>query len=122
MLVRHPAVAGQFYPGDPKALRGQIQSFACNPRKKSKVIGIMSPHAGYIYSGKVAAELMSRIEIPPTAVILGPNHRGDGEEFAIMTAGEWATPLGNAKIDTPLAQAILGKCRYLREDAEAHRR
>lgn len=120
-MIRHPAVAGQFYPGTPKALTDQIAGFIREPKQKEKVVGAVSPHAGYIYSGKVAGQLYSRIEIPQTAVIIGPNHRGVGADYAIMTDGEWATPLGNVQIDTVLAGAILKHCRYVKEDREAHR-
>jgi hypothetical protein len=65
--------------------------------------------------------VFSRIHIPQTAVIIGPNHRGAGADYAIVTAGEWATPFGNVLIDTALAQAILKNCRYVKEDLEAHR-
>jgi len=120
-MTRHPAVAGQFYPGSPKTLAEQIAGFVSQPAHKQKVVGVMSPHAGYIYSGAVAGQVFSLVEIPPTAVIIGPNHRGLGADYAIMTAGTWETPLGNVPIDTFLAEAMLKQCRYLEEDAEAHR-
>lgn len=120
-MIRHPAVAGQFYPGAPKTLTDQIAGFIKQSKQKKKVVGVMSPHAGYIYSGKVAGMLFSQIEIPQTAVIIGPNHRGIGADYAIMTDGEWATPLGNVQIDSVFASAIMQKCEYVEEDREAHR-
>ena len=55
--------------------------------KKQKAIGIVSPHAGFIYSGDVAGAVYSRIEIPDTVVLIGPNHTGYGENVSVMTKG-----------------------------------
>ena len=76
-MFRDPAFAGKFYPGSEKALHGMIEKFI-QKAKKDDVKGIVVPHAGYIYSGKVAGEVYSRINFPDTFVILGPNHTGMG--------------------------------------------
>lgn len=84
---RLPAVAGQFYPGDETSLRITIQKLAGDvPEKKQKVFAAVSPHAGYVYSGAVAAEILGRIEIPETVILLGPNHTGKGVPVALSTA------------------------------------
>jgi hypothetical protein len=80
----------------------------------------MLPHAGYMYSGRVAAETVSRIEIKEKIILLGPNHNAIGADFSIMSAGAWQTPLGNVKIDGQLAQALLQQCPHLKDDASAH--
>src|SRR3989338_8898867 len=106
MAIRNPAVAGSFYYYDPKMLHEQIREFAELNASREKVIGILSPHAGYIYSGKVAALVYSRIKFPDTFVIIGPNHYGLGSEFAIMKEGEWNLPFGKVEIDSNLAKEI----------------
>jgi len=120
-MIRKPAVAGQFYPSDPHLLKKLITSFGCKPPgQRAKVIACILPHAGYIYSGKVAAEVVSQIGIGETCIVLGPNHTGYGVPASIMSEGEWQTPLGILKIDTTVARELLKNSTYLKEDALAH--
>lgn len=118
--VRPAAVAGQFYPSSKHSLIAQIEAFIDKNAKKQEAIACMLPHAGYMYSGKVAAETVSRINLKDKIVLLGPNHTGLGEPFSIMTQGLWQTPLGELKIDSELANKILKGSKYLEEDASAH--
>ena len=78
------------------------------------------PHAGYIYSGKVAFEVLSKIEVSATCIILGPNHTGYGVPCSIMREGEWETPLGSVKIDSDLAGLLIKNSKFLEEDDKAH--
>ena len=120
-MIRKPAVAGQFYPSNPESLTKLIAGFGIDKTAhKEKVIACLLPHAGYTYSGKVAAEVLSKIEIGDTCVILGPNHTGYGVPFSIMKEGEWLTPLGSIKIDTDLSSLIMKNSKYLKEDDMAH--
>ena len=119
--VRRPAVAGQFYPDDPATLRREVHSFLVDG-KKERALGCIVPHAGYVYSGHVAGAVYSRLELPKRFIILCPNHSGMGAPLAIMSAGAWSTPLGEAKIDTPLAEALKKAFPYLEEDTTAHAR
>ena len=119
-MKRMPAVAGQFYPGTQRSLHAQMEAFINRDADKEKVIGVMSPHAGYMYSGGVAGALFSTIIIPPVVIILGPNHRGAGSEFAIMTEGSWISPLGETAIDEALGKRLLKHSNLLEEDIEAH--
>ncbi|MDD5045309.1 MAG: AmmeMemoRadiSam system protein B, partial [Candidatus Omnitrophica bacterium] len=118
--LRVPAVAGQFYPAKDKELREQIRSFADWQKQKDDVVGCMLPHAGYVYSGQVAAEVVSGIKIKENIVILGPNHTGYGEMFSLMNEGSWQTPLGNIEVNNALAKAILNGSRLIKEDTLAH--
>lgn len=120
MNIRRPAVAGQFYPGKEDALRSTIDGMVHKVEKKIKAIGIVSPHAGYMYSGPVAGEVYSSIEIPKTIIILGPNHTGIGAPYAIMTEGKWWTPLGDVEIESSLAKEVLDSCELIEEDNSAH--
>ena len=118
--LRKPVVSGQFYPQDAKALNSMIASFADLQAQKIDCLGAILPHAGYIYSGKVAAQTVSGINIKDTVVLLGPNHTGQGSTISIMAEGSWQTPLGNVEIDTKLAELFLKKCHYLKIDSLAH--
>lgn len=119
-MKRNPVVAGQFYPGTEPELKRLIESFLIIDAQKRDALGCYVPHAGYIYSGKVAGSVYSRINIPGTVIVIGPNHTGRGESFSIMTKGSWQTPLGAVEIDEELAKSILAGSMYLSEDAAAH--
>lgn len=119
-MIRKPAVAGRFYPSSPDAIKRQIKEFIVEPEEKIDARGIISPHAGYIYSGAVAGAVYSHINIPEVVIILGPNHTGLGETVSIITSGEWELPFGNVKINDSLANAILSYSRYIRDDNIGH--
>jgi AmmeMemoRadiSam system protein B len=121
MNVRKPAVAGQFYSGKEDALRKSIEQMLCKAESKIKATGIVSPHAGFMYSGPVAGHVYSNIEIPGTVVILGPNHTGIGEPYAIMTEGKWLMPFGEVEIESSLAKDILNSSQLIKEDLNAHK-
>lgn len=121
MPVRKPAVAGYFYPADPAVLRKDISKFI-ESAEKLEAIGIVVPHAGYLYSGAVAGKVYSRVEIPKRLIILSPNHTGLGSPFSITSGGAWNLPFGDAPIDEELAGKLKRACNLLEEDAEAQRR
>jgi len=118
--LRKPVVAGQFYPASPVELRNQIETFIEKKAKKVNVITCMLPHAGFVYSGRVAAQTLSHVNIKDRIILLGPNHTGYGPPFSIMTEGIWQTPLGEIKIDSSLAKGILQNSKYLKADTAAH--
>jgi MEMO1 family protein len=129
-------VASQFYEGDAEALRAQISScflhqlgpqklpqvnFHSHPRN---VVGLICPHAGYVYSGPVAAHSFYELAIdgkPDTVVLLGPNHTGYGSGLALMREGIWRTPLGDVEVDSKIADAILHETSIVDVDDVAHR-
>jgi len=119
-MIREPIVAGQFYPGSAEGLRRMLESMVDDRAEKVEAFGVISPHAGYIYSGMVAGAVISRVKFTDTFVMLGPNHTGQGKDFSIMTEGPWVTPLGEVNIDTPLAKQILASSSHLKDDREAH--
>ncbi len=118
--IRKPVVSGQFYPSNAKDLNAMISSFADQGARKNDVIGCVLPHAGYVYSGKVAVATISRVNIKDSVVLLGPNHTGLGADFSIMPQGSWQTPLGNVEINSELANSFLSKSSHLKADAAAH--
>ncbi|MCX5697657.1 MAG: AmmeMemoRadiSam system protein B [Candidatus Omnitrophica bacterium] len=118
--TREATVAGQFYPSSESQLKRQIASFLSEEKQKLEVLGCMLPHAGYVYSGRVACQTLNAVKIRQKIVLLGPNHTGLGKAFSIMTEGVWQTPLGGVKIDAGLARLILGHSKLLQEDSLAH--
>ena len=119
-MKREPVVAGQFYPGEEAALQEQIKNFIDEGAKKEEALGTVLPHAGYIYSGKVAGAVYSRLILPEKFVIIGPNHTGQGRPFSIVVKGRWKTPLGEVEIDSDLAKEILAFSQNLEGDEKAH--
>ncbi len=120
MQVRHPAVAGRFYPKDPGRLRADLRSYLSPDETKTDAVACMVPHAGYIYSGDVAGAVFRKIHIPRRCIVIGPNHTGMGRPLSIMSQGEWETPLGQIPVATDLAEALIKAFSPLTEDTEAH--
>lgn len=118
--IRTPAAAGRFYSAQKSALRKEIESFIDIRVKKRDVIACILPHAGYIYSGKVAGETISGINVKDKIILIGPNHTGYGPEFSIMSQGSWQTPLGEIKIDAKLSKELLNHSQFLKKDTSAH--
>ena len=120
MLIRKPHVAGSFYPSDSKKLREFCQFHLKSSSKEIPARAVILPHAGYVYSGATACRVLSQIKIPETLLLIGPNHWGEGEDFAIYAYGEWETPLGRVPVASELAAALMDRCKELRMDEEAH--
>lgn len=128
-MIRRSVVAGRFYPGAETALRDMLDSFFNSlgglPQPGALAsLGGLSPHAGYEFSGQIAAHTFAEFQkqLPETFVVLGPNHTGLGSPVAVMTSGTWETPLGNLEIDDVLAKEIFDRCSILDDDAAAHAR
>ena len=135
MKKRPPAQSGTFYPDTEGALRTQIQQSFLHPlgpgaiptipgTRNQNLLGLIVPHAGYRYSGPVAAHSYYRLAsagIFESIIILGPNHTGLGSGVSTMTEGEWSTPLGDVPIDTDLAQEIVDTSHLVDVEDEAHR-
>jgi MEMO1 family protein len=134
--IRRPTVASQFYEGDAEALKAQIRSCFLSklgPQKLPQVnfhnpprniVGLICPHAGYVYSGPVAAHSFYELALdgkPDSVILLGPNHTGYGSGLSVMREGIWRTPLGDVEVDSKLADAILHETRLLDVDEVAHR-
>jgi MEMO1 family protein len=123
-MVREPSVAGQFYPGSETELRREVQQFLRRGTRTGtgqlvRALGIIAPHAGYMYSGAVAGAVYARIELPRRVIVLCPNHTGLGAALAIMSEGSFRTPLGEVQIDNQLAEALKSGFSLLHEDEQA---
>jgi len=119
--IRQPAVAGRFYPRDPKTLLADVQSYLSTPQSPTTAIGCVVPHAGYMYSGHVAGAVFAKLEIPSRCILMCPNHTGVGHPLAIVSEGLWQTPLGPVNIDHELAEKLRHGFPALEEDPSAHR-
>ncbi|MHB9112400.1 MAG: AmmeMemoRadiSam system protein B [Thermoleophilia bacterium] len=117
--VREAAVAGQFYPGTRPGLEHAVKEMI-GPGPRQQALGVMVPHAGYMYSGRVAGEVYGAVEMPQSFIILGPNHSGLGPTASIMSSGVWRLPGGDAVIDEALARAVLTHSSSLEVDDRAH--
>ena len=119
-MMRKPVVAGQFYPGSEALLEKELSALTVDKKKKLDAVGVVSPHAGYVYSGPVAGEVLSSIKAKTTYIILGPNHTGFGKPFGLDAERTWKTPLGEVNIDKELAEAILGHSQHVEKDTLCH--
>ena len=121
-MIRKPAVAGFFYSDDPDQLNQDLDSYLSlgEDTAPSKALGIISPHAGYLYSGGVAGNLFSSTELTDQFIVLCPKHYAEGDDAAIISAGHWDTPLGSYPINTDLALKLMSAINILEEDPQAH--
>lgn len=118
-MTRVPAVAGQFYPKEKEALLSEMAKLIPSGKSRVRAIGAVSPHAGYIYSGRVAGEVFSRMHPRKTYVVLSPNHSGSGSDFAVSSE-PWKTPLGTIEIDKELLEAVMARTGLVETDPLAH--
>jgi AmmeMemoRadiSam system protein B len=122
-MDRAPAVAGRFYEGDAHVLAREVRGFLAAEAAPRPAVGLVAPHAGYLYSGAIAGAVYARVAVPPRVVVLGPNHTGLGRPAALWPAGGgWRTPLGTVPISQPLTEALaasalveLDRAAHLRE-------
>lgn len=131
---RKPAVSGLFYPNSLEDLSKTINTLFLDqkfgpgvvpPSKQGeRIFGVVVPHAGYIYSGAIAANAFYAISSSNfgSVIIIGPNHYGIGSDVAIMKEGSWVTPLGRTEIDANLASEVLKHCEIVESDYFAHSR
>lgn len=97
-----------------------IEEMVPEKLERKKAFGVVSPHAGYMYSGRVATAVFASVEISQFVVILGPSHRGISPIFALQAKGSWQTPLGEVKIYSELASRLMELSSLLVDDPRAH--
>jgi len=118
--VREPVVAGQFYPGAKASLERALSGLTEKKAKREKIIGAISPHAGYVYSGAVAGRVLSMLAPKELFIIIGPNHTGIGKPFSVFAEGAWNTPLGSVEVDKEFAEHLIGNSGLFKADRSAH--
>ena len=113
-LIKYPVVSGSFYPKDKNALAGQINSFLSKVEEgpffnDKEILGLMSPHAGYVYSGQVAAHGYKAIQgrSYDAVVVMAPSHAYPFEGISVYKEGFFRTPLGDIEVDTELSAELL---------------
>lgn len=112
-----------WYPSDPGDLRDFLGR-AIDPRDEAVAehcLGVMCPHAGYRYSGRIAGSVYGRVVVPDRVVVLSVNHRGYGKPGAVWTRGHWEIPGAVVAVDAELADSLLARSDLLRSDTVAHR-
>jgi AmmeMemoRadiSam system protein B len=123
-VIRNPAHAGQFYPANPDELKAQVSGFLDNAKTQPEngVMAITVPHAGYVFSGKVAGEGFRAASTcqPDTIVLLGPYHYGPLSGAAVFTSGKFLSPLGSSQIDEDLAKLFLEKVKDAKDNPTPH--
>ncbi len=123
--VRPAAVAGSFYPGDPTTLRADVEAFLASVHptvSKGRLVALMVPHAGYEYSGKVAATSYKTLNGGRwrRIILIGPSHYVAFDGFAVDDSSAWRTPLGDVPVDRQTATALLARDRRFRVFPPAH--
>jgi MEMO1 family protein len=147
-MIRKPAVAGLFYDNNPENLKktiewcfthrlgpgkipelgslkkfGDVENNKERRLKKDNIYGAVVPHAGYSYSGPIAAHAYSKLVengFPETFIILCPNHTGLGSGISIFNEGKWNTPLGNVGVDEEFANHMILNSNFIAPDTSAH--
>lgn len=120
-MIRQAAVAGMFYPGSRNRLQKQLSELIVETEEKKTIMGLVSPHAGYVYSGGCAGCGFGQIRIPDQIIILGVNHRGFGHPFAVDGNDAWETPLGQCEIDQSLRSELVENSKIFAIDSDAGR-
>jgi len=118
---RPPAVADRFYPGDPRALRRELERCLVRDVEPVPARMILAPHAGYVYSGALAGRTWSHVHVPERVLLLCPNHTGRGARRSLWPGGAWDTPDGPVPIAADLTDALL-RHAGLQADTAAHLR
>ncbi|MCU1277573.1 MAG: hypothetical protein JWM53_1119 [bacterium] len=121
--VRRPAVAGRFYPEDPDELRAEVVTFLGGEATGGgrAHVGVVAPHAGYVYSGPIAGRVFADTIVPRRVVLLAPNHTGRGARAAVWARGAFALPGDEVPVDEELAARLLAAGVGFVADKEAHR-
>ena len=119
MSVRPPVVAGRFYPAHPDRLRAEVAAYMPETAREP-ALAVIVPHAGYMYSGATAGATVTRVAVPETVLLLGPNHTGLGAACS-LSPDDWQIPGATIPQDRELAGAILQHSSMVQEERAAHR-
>jgi AmmeMemoRadiSam system protein B len=119
-VKRKPVVSGYFYPGKKKQLREMLGRMINPETPEEKALCVISPHAGYVYSGSVAGAVFASTVIPDRAILLGPSHRYGGDFFSLANDDSWETPLGDVFLDTEMTEFLINSLPHTHYDSSAH--
>ncbi|MCK9582190.1 MAG: AmmeMemoRadiSam system protein B [Endomicrobiales bacterium] len=116
LTKRNALFAGSWYPTSKKA----IGAYLTSTTKKTNVIAAMVPHAGWIYSGKVAGSVFSAMSPADTYIIISPNHTGIGPQVSIYPSGSWQTPIGSLSVNAEFVSHLCNEYKSITPDTTAH--
>jgi len=124
-FIRKSAVAGTWYPGNPERLRSDVHSFleaAESPQLAGKPVAVISPHAGYMYSGPVAGYAYKSVQGQSykRVVVISPSHRASFPFLSIWAKGGYATPLGVIEIDEEFCTLLMEESESIQENHQPH--
>jgi AmmeMemoRadiSam system protein B len=119
--LRPAGVAGKFYPADPAELAKLVERcFPTDSVEPELWPAVMVPHAGLVYSGRIAADTLRRVRIPKTVIVIGPKHTPHGVEWAVAPHETWSIPGATLPADPQLARKLAEAIEGLELDAAAH--
>jgi AmmeMemoRadiSam system protein B len=119
--VRQPAVSGRFYPGGAEPLRAEVRRCLGDAGDGRRHLGVVAPHAGYVYSGAIAGKVFADTNVPRRVVVLAPNHTGRGARVALWSRGAFALPGDEVPVDEELCARLIDSRAGFVADHEAHR-
>jgi len=119
---REPAVAGTFYPSDPQRIEKTLDQWlsGTSPTRETWRAALV-PHAGWVYSGRIAAKVLARVDIPATVVIFCPKHHAGGVTCAVAPWGRWLYPGGSIEVDLELSSQFASEVPGFQLDHTSHR-
>ena len=120
-MFRKTAVAGHFYPADKKVLEAELHRIVRAAENRRQVLGLLAPHAGYVYSGACAGQGYGRVVVTETVIILGVSHRGGGPALAVDGNDYWEMPMGNVEVNSELRSRLLTRSVLFKLDSESGR-
>lgn len=120
-MFRKTAVAGHFYPADKKVLEAELHRIVRPAENQRQVLGLLAPHAGYVYSGACAGQGYGRVVVTETVIILGVSHRGGGPALAVDGNDYWEMPMGNVEVNSELRSRLLTRSVLFKLDSESGR-
>ncbi len=119
-MMRQPMYAGSWYPDNVDRMNSVLDEYiATAPVPAGKAVGLVAPHAGWVYSGQVAGAVYGCVTVPEVAVVLCPNHTGRGDPKSIWPVGEWKIPGSSLQVDTGLADLVTARAGLV-SDTVAH--
>jgi AmmeMemoRadiSam system protein B len=119
-MDREPAVAGTFYPAAPAAVAAEIAQLVVSDAAPVPAVAVVSPHAGWRYSGALAGKLFAGVDVPARVLVIAPNHTGNGPRASVWPDGAWRLPGVAVPTDTGFVAALLAASPLLRADRDAH--
>ncbi len=120
-MDREPVVAGKFYTADKESLIKEVKEYLSltTPLEKPSLVA-MAPHAGYMYSGKIAGMTLNRANLLDIVILIGPNHTGYGRPISVWDKGKWLFPGGSLEVQSDLAKAIIDSGSMFEKNYDAH--